>query len=88
MLKVAVTLVFAVIVTTHVPAPLHAPLQLLKTDPPLGVAVNVTTAPYANVFAHVLPQLMPSGELLTVPLPAPLLPTVNTLERPSYAPMS
>ncbi len=43
MAKVAVTLVFAVIVTTHVPAPLHAPLQPLNVELMLGVAVNVTT---------------------------------------------
>src|SRR3989441_7537894 len=41
MLKVAVTMVFAVTVTAHEPVPLHPPpLQPAKTDPAAAVAVN------------------------------------------------
>ncbi len=45
MAKVAVTLVFAVIVTIHVPVPLHPPLQPLNVELMLDVAVNITTVP-------------------------------------------
>ena len=31
-------------------------------------AVNVTTVPLVNALLHVLPQLMPAGLLVTVPL--------------------
>jgi hypothetical protein len=44
--KVAVTVVAAVIVTTHEPVPLQPPPdQPLKIDPPAGVAVSVSIAP-------------------------------------------
>lgn len=46
---------------------LHAPLQLVKARPGSGVAVSVTTVPAAKLAAQVLPQLMPAGELVTVP---------------------
>lgn len=49
-LNVAVTDFAALIVTTHVPVPVHAPLHPANVLggfalPPLGVAVNVTTVP-------------------------------------------
>jgi len=41
--NVAVTVVAAVMVTTHGPAPVHPPpLQPLKIDPVAGAAVSVT----------------------------------------------
>src|SRR2546427_401730 len=44
--KVALTACAAVIVTTHVPVPLHpAPLQPLNTEPADGLAVRVTIVP-------------------------------------------
>ena len=43
--KVAVADCAALIVTTHVPVPLHAPLQPAKVDPAAGVAVSVTAVP-------------------------------------------
>ena len=42
-LNVAVTDLLAVMVTTQVPVPLQAPLQLTKLLPGIGVAVSVTT---------------------------------------------
>ena len=46
--NVAVTVVAAVTVRVHVPAPLHPPpLQPVKVEPVAGVAVRVTTAPLA-----------------------------------------
>ena len=45
-LKVAVTLVAAVMVVTHVPVPVQPPpLQPANDEPPLGVAVSVTIVP-------------------------------------------
>ena len=44
-LNVAVTLRAALIVTWHVPVPLHAPLHPANIDPLAGVAVSVTTVP-------------------------------------------
>ena len=42
-----------------------------KVEPEAGVAVKVTAAPLLKVVEQVLPQLMPAGELVTVPLPVP-----------------
>ena len=57
--------------TGHVPVPLQAgvppPLQPVNVDPGAGVAVRVT-APLKDA-EQVSPQLMPPGELVTVPVP-------------------
>ena len=45
--KVAVTVVAALMLTVHVPVPVHAPVQPLKVEPAAGVAVNVTVVPLA-----------------------------------------
>src|SRR2546428_8271722 len=72
--KVAVTVVAAESVTTHVPVPLQPPpLQPEKVEPAAGVAVNVTAVPPAKLAEPVAPQLMPAGALVTVPLPMPAL---------------
>src|SRR5262245_38468436 len=76
--NVAVTVAAAFIVTVQVPAPVHPPpLQPLKVEPAAAAAVRVTIVPFAYDAEHVLPQLMPVGELVTVPLPAPALETVK-----------
>jgi len=49
------------------------PLQLAKTDPEAGIAVSVTVVPPENDREQVVPQLMPLGLLVTVPLPVPFL---------------
>ena len=77
--KVAVTSRSAVMVTVHVPVPVHAPLQPSKKDPGNGVAVRVTEAALLNPAEQIEPQLMPAGLLLTVPLPLPDLDTVRLL---------
>src|SRR5438067_1517807 len=76
--KVAVTVVPAETVTTHVPVPEQPPpLQPLKVEPAAGVAVSVTAVPLAKLAEQVTPQLMPTGALVTVPLPVPALLTVS-----------
>lgn len=72
-LKVAVTVRASVIVTVQLAVPLQAPLQPLKLDALSGTAVSVTLLPEAKFCAQSLPQLMPAGEELTVPVPLPLL---------------
>src|SRR5207249_5008559 len=76
--KVAVTVVAAETVTTHDPVPEQPPpLQPLKVAPTAGVAVSVTAVPLAKLAVHVTPQLIPTGALVTVPLPVPALLTVS-----------
>src|SRR5436190_736268 len=76
--KVAVTVVPAESVTTHVPAPEQPPpLQPVKVEPAAGVAVSVTAVPLAKLAVQVAPQLIPTGALVTVPLPVPALLTVS-----------
>src|SRR5215471_15709798 len=77
-LKVAVTLRACVMLTVHRPVPLHpSPLQPVKREPLSGVAVSVTLVPWSKAALHVLPQLIPTGLLVTVPLPVPALLTVR-----------
>jgi hypothetical protein len=77
-MKVAVTVVAAFTVTTQVPVPVQPPpLQPVKVDPPVGAAVKVTAVPLENDAEHVVPQEIPAGLLVTVPVPAPALETVS-----------
>ena len=80
--NIAVTDVAAIIVTVQgpVPAPLQGlpnppvtlpKLQPLKLQPLAAVAVSVTDVPAAKPSVHVDGQLMPAGEPVTVPPPAP-----------------
>src|SRR6185295_17478497 len=75
--KFAVTEVAALIVTAHVPVPVHAPLQPVNVAPAAGVAVSVTAVPLLKDAEHVVPQLTPAGALVTVPDPAPARLTVS-----------
>ena len=73
-LNVAVQVVLVFIVTE----PLQpVPDQPAKVEPKAGVAVKVTAVPLLSVAEQVLPQLMPAGLLVTVPLPVPALATVR-----------
>jgi len=76
--KVAVTVCAALIVAVHVPVPEQPPpLQPVNVEPAAGVAVNVTRVPLVNAAEHVVPQEMPVGALVTVPLPAPAFVSVS-----------
>jgi hypothetical protein len=70
--NVAVTLVFAVSVTVQVAGQL-LPTQPVKVEPGAGTAVKVTAVPLANAAEHVVPQEIPAGLLVTVPVPVPVL---------------
>ncbi len=59
----------AVIVTDPVLQPV--PLQPAKVEPDAGVGVRVTMVPLVKVEEQVVPQVIPAGELVTVPLPVP-----------------
>ena len=73
--KVAVTDLSALIVTVHVPPPVHVPLQALKEEPLLGLAVRVTEVPLLKVSEQSVPQLIPVA--VTVPSADPALVTVR-----------
>ncbi|PYN89529.1 MAG: hypothetical protein DMD87_05320 [Candidatus Rokuibacteriota bacterium] len=71
-------MVLAPSVTVHGLVPVQPPpLQPVKVKPAAGVAVSTTAVPLANEAEHVVPQAIPAGTLVTVPLPAPLTFTVN-----------
>src|SRR5437667_6387822 len=76
--NVAVTVVAAESVTVQAPVPEQPPpLQPLKVEPAAGAAVRVTAVPLAKLAAQVAPQVIPAGELVTVPLPVPALLTMS-----------
>jgi len=67
----------AFMVTIQVPVPEQAPLQPVKVYGEVGVAVSVTTVFSEKPKKQVEPQTMPAGELVTVPIPLPVLFTVK-----------
>jgi hypothetical protein len=78
MLNVARTVREAVRLTVHVvPETASHPDQPANTEPDAAAAVSVTCVPFVNDAAHVLPQLMPAGLDVTVPLPVPGFCTVS-----------
>ena len=75
-MKVAVTLRVLLIVRLHwFPEVESQPLQLVKVEVPSGTAVSVTGVPLLKVVEQVAPQLIPAGELVTVPPPVPFFVT-------------
>src|ERR1017187_1520777 len=80
--KLAVHVVFDMRVTTQEPVPVQPPpLQPRRAEFVSGVAVCVTMELPAKLAVQVVPQLMPVGTLVTVPVPAPLF----TTERLKFA---
>jgi len=75
--KVAVTARSLLIENEHAPVPEHEPLQPANIEPKAGVAVRPTLVDQTYVALHVAPQLMPDGELVTVPLPVPDFETLS-----------
>jgi hypothetical protein len=76
--NVAVTDLAALIVTVQVGAlPLHSPPQPAKVIPLPAAAVKVTLDSAAKLAEQVLPQAIPAGADVTVPVPVPFLATVN-----------
>lgn len=71
--NVAVTDRATVIVTLQAPAPAQAPLHPAKVDPLAAAALKVTLAPLSKAALQVLPQSIPTGDDVTVPLPVPAL---------------
>ena len=71
------TLAAAVIVTTQLPVPVHAPDQPVKVELPVGVAVRVTVVPWVKVSEQSVPQEMPAGLEVIVPVPVPVLLTLK-----------
>src|SRR5215467_14164866 len=69
-----------VIETVQAPVPVQAPFQPEKVEPVAGVAVKVTAVPLVKDARQVVPQEMPAGALITVPLPVPDFVTVNAKE--------
>ena len=55
--------------TTQAPVPVQAPDQPAKFQLAPGVAVRVTLVPEVYASVQSAPQLMPAGELVTVPVP-------------------
>ena len=66
--------------TVHVVAvPVQAPDQPVKVEPLDALAVKVTLLAVVKLARHDEPQLMPVGELVTVPLPVPAFVTASVL---------
>ena len=76
-LKVAVTAVFAFSVIWQVPVPLQAPLQPANVEFVPAVAVSVILVPDAKFALQAVPQLIPEGLLVTVPVPVPASETIS-----------
>lgn len=70
--NVAVIVCAAVIVIAHVPVPeQEEDVQPAKAEPVAGTAVKVMLVPLEKFAEQVAPQLIPAGELVTVPEPVP-----------------
>lgn len=68
------------------PLPEHAPLQELNTEPVAGAGVSVTVEFWKKLNAHCGSQLMPTGSLVTEPVPCPPTVTFNGCSNPKFAP--
>lgn len=81
-LKFAVTERAWFIVTWQLLLPEQSPDHDEKVDPATGEGVKVTNVLFANEALQVEPQLIPAGELVTVPVPVPFRFTCRLNELP------
>ena len=65
--------------------PLHAPLQPEKIEFEAGIAVSVTLVLRVKGALHLVPQLIPSGDESTVPLPLLSLMTESKYVGPAFS---
>jgi hypothetical protein len=76
--KVAVTVVSPVNWRVQLPVPEQPPpIQPAKVEPTAGTAVRSTGMVESKAATQVVPQLIPEGVLVTVPLPVPARVTVS-----------
>src|SRR6185436_993023 len=77
--SVTVTVLAALIVTRHLfsASTLSQPVQEGFSVFGPGAAVRETAVPIVKLAKQVAPQLIPAGELVTVPVPAPFFSTVS-----------
>jgi hypothetical protein len=64
-------------VSTQVDVPLQAPDHPTKVEPEAGAAVKVTLLPVGKFAEQVAPHEIPTGLLVTVPVPDPATFTLN-----------
>lgn len=77
-MNTAPTEVAAYVLNVHVLAvPVQAPVQPENVLPPAAAAVSVTDVDAGKSAEHVVGQLMPAGDELTVPVPVPDVVTVT-----------
>lgn len=76
-MKLAVTLCADDIVTTHVPVPVQAPDQPLKSESAAATGVRLTRLPWVKGAEQVAPHERPAGDEVTVPVPVPTFDTVS-----------
>src|SRR5580704_16372088 len=78
--KLAVTVVAALSDRVQPSMPLHPPPdQPAKVEPLEAAAVRAICVPVSKLAAQVAPQLIPDGELVTVPEPPPVSATDSIL---------
>ena len=73
----------------HDPLPVHAPLQAVNLELESGVAVRVTEVPLAKGAEQTLlpvPQLIPPGVLVTLPLPVGEFTATHAVNGPADEP--
>jgi hypothetical protein len=76
-LNVAVTEVLLDAVMLQLSVPEQPPDQPANVEPVPADAVSVIAVPGAKLALQVCPQVIPAGELLTVPDPVPALTTLT-----------
>jgi hypothetical protein len=84
-LKVALTEVAELTVTTQAVVPLQPPPHPTNVDPDVAAALSVTGVPGITDCVQAAPQVMPAGTLVTVPVPVPFFVTDSVTVAPPVA---